>query len=79
MREEHKSTKSAEAYNPLLSPVRSVPDNIEASLVVWTQNLRHHEVVLSEPRLVLLMPSPVPVIAGTVLVSIRWVIQHAQV
>lgn len=43
----------------LLAPVNRVPDNVVASLVVSTQNLRGHGVVLGKPKLTAFIPAPV--------------------
>lgn len=47
----------------LLAPGGCIPNNVEAALVVHAKDLRHHEVVLSEPNLLTLVPPPITVVS----------------
>jgi len=46
---------------PLLAPVDRVPYDVVAALMVRTQRLWDHHVVLGQPYLHLLVPSPVAI------------------
>ena len=54
-----KSAPSRKATYPVLAPLRSVPNDVVASLMAGTQDLRGHMFVLREPHAQLLVPSPV--------------------
>lgn len=56
---------------PLLAPVADVPDDVVASLMRMAQNLRHHHVVLRQPDLELLVPSPVSVVPVWLLATLH--------
>ncbi len=43
----------------LFAPVCGVPDDVVAPLVGWSKCLGNHHLVLGEPDLKLLVPSPV--------------------
>lgn len=45
----------------LLMPARCVPDDVVATLVSLAESLRNHHLVLCQPNLELLMPSPVTI------------------
>jgi hypothetical protein len=44
----------------LLTPVLGAPNYVEAFLVLRTQDSRRHDIVLGQPYLQLLVPSPLP-------------------
>src|SRR3569833_230402 len=53
------------ATHSFFSPRGRVPDDVVASLVAGPEHLRYHHIILRQPELQLLVPSPVAIMPRT--------------